>query len=48
VHFSATPTSVTRPAPLLGQHTREVLAENGYGDSEIDALIAEGVVEAAG
>jgi crotonobetainyl-CoA:carnitine CoA-transferase CaiB-like acyl-CoA transferase len=48
VHFSATPTSVTRPAPLLGQHTREVLAAHGYSGAEIDALIAEGVVEAAG
>jgi crotonobetainyl-CoA:carnitine CoA-transferase CaiB-like acyl-CoA transferase len=30
------------PAPKLGQHTREVLAEAGYADAEIDALIAEG------
>jgi crotonobetainyl-CoA:carnitine CoA-transferase CaiB-like acyl-CoA transferase len=46
VHFSATPTSVTRPAPMLGEHTREVLADAGYSDAEIDALVAEGVVEA--
>ena len=46
VHFSATPTSVTRPAPMLGEHTREVLAEAGYSDAEIDAFVAEGVVEA--
>jgi crotonobetainyl-CoA:carnitine CoA-transferase CaiB-like acyl-CoA transferase len=45
VHFSATPTSVTRPAPMLGEHTREVLADAGYSDAEIDALVAEGVVE---
>jgi len=45
VHFSATPTSVTRPAPLLGEHTREMLREHGYADGEIDALVAEGVVE---
>jgi crotonobetainyl-CoA:carnitine CoA-transferase CaiB-like acyl-CoA transferase len=32
------------PAPLLGQHTREVLAEAGYGAAEIDRLIAEGAV----
>ncbi|MEJ0065548.1 MAG: CoA transferase [Caulobacteraceae bacterium] len=31
-----------RPAPKLGQHTREVLAQAGYGDGEIDRLIAEG------
>ncbi|HET9338754.1 MAG TPA: CoA transferase, partial [Casimicrobiaceae bacterium] len=46
VHFSATPTSVTRPAPMLGEHTREVLADAGYSDAAIDALVAEGVVEA--
>ncbi len=46
VHFSATPASVTRPAPLLGEHTREVLAESGYSAREIDAFVADGVVEA--
>ena len=46
VHFSATPTSVTRHAPMLGEHSREVLAEAGYSDAEIDAFVAEGVVEA--
>lgn len=30
------------PAPTLGQHTREVLAEAGYGAEEIDRLIADG------
>jgi len=47
VHFSATPTSVTRPAPLLGEHTRDLLHQYGYSDADIDALIAEGVVEDA-
>ena len=45
VHFSATPTSVTRPAPMLGEHSREVLAEAGYSAAEIDTFVAEGVVE---
>jgi len=48
VHFSKTPARIDRPAPLLGQHTREVLREHGYADAEIDALVAEGVVEDAG
>ena len=47
IHFSATPTQITRPAPLLGEHTREVLREHGYSDGDVDALIADGVVEQA-
>ena len=47
IHFSETPTQITRAAPLLGEHTREVLREYGYCDAEIDALIAEGAVGAA-
>ena len=46
IHFSTTPTAVTRAAPLLGEHTRDVLRESGYNDVEIDAFIAEGVVVA--
>jgi crotonobetainyl-CoA:carnitine CoA-transferase CaiB-like acyl-CoA transferase len=48
LHFSATPTSVRRHAPMLGEHSRELLREYGYGDEEIDALAAEGVIEEAG
>jgi hypothetical protein len=32
---------------LFGQHTREVLAELGYGPAEIDDLIAIGAAKAA-
>jgi len=46
LHFSATPTAVTRPAPLLGEHTRSLLRDHGYSDTEIDGFIADGVVEA--
>ena len=45
IRFSATPASVTRPAPLLGEHTREVLREHGYSEQDIDALVAAGVVQ---
>lgn len=38
-HFSDTPAGVHRPAPRLGEHTREVLAELGRSGAEIDALI---------
>ena len=39
--------AITRPAPLLGEHTREVLREHGYADAEIDAFVAAGVVDDA-
>jgi crotonobetainyl-CoA:carnitine CoA-transferase CaiB-like acyl-CoA transferase len=42
IKLSATPGSVTRPAPTLGQHTREILEEFGFSGAEIDALIASG------
>lgn len=40
-------TAIRKPAPLLGQHSREVLRELGYADGDADALIAQGVVKAA-
>ncbi|MFN7443832.1 MAG: CaiB/BaiF CoA transferase family protein [Curvibacter sp.] len=44
VHFSATPTRVTRPAPLLGQHTRELLREFGYTDAQVDEFISKNAI----
>jgi len=35
------------PAPQIGQHSREVLAEHGLGATSIDALIEAGVVRQA-
>jgi crotonobetainyl-CoA:carnitine CoA-transferase CaiB-like acyl-CoA transferase len=40
--LSATPPKVRRTAPGYGENTREVLAEAGYSDAEIDALVAAG------
>jgi crotonobetainyl-CoA:carnitine CoA-transferase CaiB-like acyl-CoA transferase len=38
--FSKTPAAVGRPAPRLGEHSREILQEAGYATATIDALIA--------
>lgn len=42
--LSRTPASIRTAPPLLGEHSREILAEAGYGDNEIDRLAAEGVI----
>jgi crotonobetainyl-CoA:carnitine CoA-transferase CaiB-like acyl-CoA transferase len=39
IGFSATPTSVWAPPPLCGQHTRQILHEYGFDDSDIDKLV---------
>lgn len=40
-------TAIRKPAPLLGQHSREVLRELGYADGDANALIAQGIVKAS-
>ena len=37
--FSKTPPNVHRPWPTLGQHTREILAEAGCSEQEIEAIM---------
>jgi crotonobetainyl-CoA:carnitine CoA-transferase CaiB-like acyl-CoA transferase len=48
IKFSETPGSVRRAAPLLGQHTREVLREHGFSDAEADQMSAQGAVKIPG
>jgi len=45
--FSATPPRIDRGAPLVGQHSREVLAELGVGDERIADLFESGAVAGA-
>ena len=44
VKLSSTPASVRRGAPRFGEHTREILRAAGYGDGEIDRMVASGAV----
>ena len=44
IELSETPGSYRRPAPLLGEHTAEILASLGYSTAEIAALRAEKVI----
>jgi len=45
IKFSDTPGGMRRAAPLLGQHTREVLREHGFSDAEIDQMAAQGAIQ---
>src|SRR5262249_45928205 len=40
--WSETPPDYRRPAPRLGEHTRECLREAGYQDDAIEQLIRSG------
>jgi crotonobetainyl-CoA:carnitine CoA-transferase CaiB-like acyl-CoA transferase len=39
IHFSETPGRIWGPPPVVGQHTREIMREYEFDDSEIDKLI---------
>lgn len=39
--FEKTPSEISRPAPKLGEHSREILLSLGYTEEKISALISE-------
>lgn len=45
--FEATPASIRRLAPALGEHDAEIARDAGFSDDEIEALRADGVLGAA-
>jgi crotonobetainyl-CoA:carnitine CoA-transferase CaiB-like acyl-CoA transferase len=47
-HFSECDTSPSGPAPLLGQHNREIAASVGYSAAEIDVFVKDRVLYAEG
>jgi crotonobetainyl-CoA:carnitine CoA-transferase CaiB-like acyl-CoA transferase len=47
VRFSGADCALRRPAPRLGEHSREILREAGFGDSEIADLLGRRVAHQA-
>jgi crotonobetainyl-CoA:carnitine CoA-transferase CaiB-like acyl-CoA transferase len=47
IKFSETTGDLSRPAPLLGQHSREILTQLGYCAAEIETLQRDGAVHLA-
>ena len=41
VKMSETPATIRSAAPLVGQHTREILGEAGFTQAEIDGLLSQ-------
>lgn len=47
INFSETPADIRRHAPVLGEHSVEILKEAGLDQAAIDAMIADGATKAA-
>ena len=42
VTMSETPATIDRPAPMVGEHGRDILAEYGFSEAEVDELESAG------
>ena len=47
VNLHGTPAEMRRPPPVLGEHSEEVLKQNGFTAKEMDELLTSGVVRAS-
>lgn len=45
IRFGKQPRQAAAPAPLLGEHSRKILADLGYSNAAIDAMLADGCVQ---
>lgn len=45
--FEVNPSAIMGPAPRIGEHTREVLTELGYGEAAINQMVADKAVRLA-
>ena len=39
--FEKTPSEISRPAPKLGEHSKEILLNLGYSEEKISSLVSE-------
>src|SRR5690606_5666351 len=42
--FSGCDTTIREPAPLMGQHNRQIAEELGFAPADIDAMVRDGVL----
>ena len=45
MQLSATPAAIDRPAPIVGQHSEEILREFGIAEAVIDDLRERHLIE---
>jgi crotonobetainyl-CoA:carnitine CoA-transferase CaiB-like acyl-CoA transferase len=47
VKMEKTPATIDRPAPRIGEHSREILEEFGYSKAEVDEFVSRNVISEA-